>query len=98
MVIFHHLRAREAVAVLLETLGAEEFGADRKGYRVMWTQKQGPGVVTEPLEAVGNGCGAQAIAKRPMPSTTAMQAIVTMRPAASARTRCMWLRTENHRP
>jgi hypothetical protein len=40
VVVFHHLGAGQAVAVLLETLGAEEFGADRKCYRVMRTQKK----------------------------------------------------------
>jgi hypothetical protein len=98
VVFFHHLRAGEAAPVLLEALHAEELGADRCGYGVMRTQQQCPGVVTEPLEAVDDGGGAQATAKRPIPSTTATQAIVTMRPAASARTRCMWLRSENHRP
>jgi hypothetical protein len=98
VVFFHHLRPREAAPVLFEALHAEELGADRCGYGVMRPQQQCPGVVTEPLEAVDDGGGAQATAKRPIPSTTATQAIVTMRPAASARTRCMWLRNENHRP
>ncbi|MCY1519163.1 hypothetical protein D9M68_539080 [compost metagenome] len=96
--VFHHLGTGQAVAVLFETLGAEEFGANREGYRVVRTEQKGPGVVTEPLEAVDDGSGAQVTANRPMPNTTATQAIVTMRPAASARTRCMWLRSENHRP
>ena len=84
--------------MLLEALRAEQLGADRRFDRFVGPEKEIARVVAERVEPVDDRRGAQATANSPMTRTTARQAIVTMRPAATERARCSLLFTANQRP